>query len=203
MHQNHAAASFRAGGGHLRVPEKSAHVVDDLRACLESRPRRRRLVSVYRDHCVGPLPADSFQHGQQPRLLFIRTDSGSLRGASSAARPRSRPRALRAQIEKIGPLVQQRERVRHGGFRSKKSAAIAERIRGDVDDAHHQRAPAQLQRAGSETPGSDLSIEIGHVSLPALEKLGNVLTGGTLAFEDDLPSRWYRAASLLPAKLRP
>jgi hypothetical protein len=39
--------------------------------------------------------------------------------------------------------------------------------------------------------------------LPALEKLGNVLTGGTLAFEDDLPSRWYRAASLLPAKLRP
>jgi len=47
MHQHHAAPGLRTHRGHLRIPRKAAHIVHNLRACLQGRPRRRRLVGIH------------------------------------------------------------------------------------------------------------------------------------------------------------
>ena len=73
VHQDHPTARLRANRGHLLIPTKTAHIVHNLRARFESRPRRRRLVGVHRNNRVGPLFENRFEHRQQPRLLFLRT----------------------------------------------------------------------------------------------------------------------------------
>ena len=57
----------------MPIPIEAAHVVDDLRARLESRERRCRLVGIYGDRSVGRRLQRTFENGQEPRLLLIRT----------------------------------------------------------------------------------------------------------------------------------
>ena len=97
-------------------------------------------------------PENPFQHRQQPRLLLFGADRGSKRDRR-AARLRTGPRALRAQVQNVRAFVQQSQRVRHRRFRVEEESAIAEGIGRDVDDAHDERAAAKFERARAQLPG--------------------------------------------------
>ena len=62
------------------------------------------------------------------------------------------PRRLAADVDDVGPLARpSRSRVRDGAVDVEVEPAVSERIGRDVEDAHDQRALAELQR---RPPGS-------------------------------------------------
>ena len=67
-------------------------------------------------------------------------------------RLRIRPRAFAADVEHIGAVGHQLQAMRDGRIRIEKLPAVGKAIRRDVDDAHHQRPPRQLQRARAQLP---------------------------------------------------
>src|SRR5436305_14927976 len=66
-------------------------------------------------------------------------------------------RRLGAEVEDLGPLGQHAQAALHGAGRIEPEAAVAERVGGEIEDAHDPRAPSQLERAlarQAQGPGS-------------------------------------------------
>ena len=154
MHENHAGvAAWAQTRGHLRIPQKSADVVDDLRAGRQGRARGCGFVGVDGKDRVGPRAQDSFKHGKQAGLLFASADGGRIGRCGKIAGARTGPGALRAQVEDVGAFVEQLHGAGHGRLSVEKRTTIAEGVGGDVDHAHDQRPRAQLDRARAQLPG--------------------------------------------------
>ena len=122
------------GGIALEAPD----VVDDRGAGGEGAPRHLRLPGVDGDRrgCAGLGKAG--EDGLHPRpFLFGRYDD-----VAGAAR-------FAADIDDIRPLQGHAQGRRHGRARLVMDAAVRERIGGDVDDAHDERASAEFERPGA------------------------------------------------------
>ena len=78
-------------------------------------------------------PATNEQH-DAPHLFDVRDLVGS------------RARRLAADVEEIGALLHEPRRVGERGVRLGVPAAIRERVRGDVDDAHQECPRAERER---------------------------------------------------------
>lgn len=142
MHQDYAALEFGARSGHVAVPEKTAHVVDDLRTGCDGGARGRGFVSVDGDDGRGTLAKDGFDYGKNAVEFFLRRDR------------RMRPWTCRfaTDVEDVRAVIEQLQCVCDGFFRGKKFAALGERVWSNVDDASEQRPTAQCERAGVEAP---------------------------------------------------
>src|SRR5207245_8557534 len=64
-----------------------------------------------------------------------------------------------ANVEKVGALLDHAHPLRHGSVTIVSQPIAAERIRGDVDDAHHVSAAAPLEPAASYAGGHDVQDE--------------------------------------------
>ena len=77
------------------------------------------------------------------------------------------PRALAADVEDVGALVRQPQRVRDGGLRHPEAAAVGEAVGRDVDDAHDARL---VERQAGE-PGTRLGERLHEVAMrPVLSR---------------------------------
>ena len=93
------------------------------------------LVGVDRDRHVDA-PAQALEHRRDaPQLLVGRQ------------RRRAGPRRLAADVDDVGAVRDHRERVGDRDVGIESRAAVGERIRRDVDDAHDERARAEVERA--------------------------------------------------------
>ena len=72
--------------------------------------------------------------------------------APLAVDPAAGPRRLRAEVEQVGPLGEHGEAAVHGPRRVAPEAAVAERIRGEVEDAQDPRPLSQHQGAATGQP---------------------------------------------------
>ena len=83
-------------------------------------------------------PLDDRQHAPQ---LFVRGHGLGIR-----------PRAFAADVEQIGPVGDQLQRMSDCRIRVKELAAVRKAVGRDVDDPHHQRPPRQFERACAKSP---------------------------------------------------
>ena len=95
--------------------------------------------------------------------------TGSTRLSSSARcqRLRARARGFTADVEDVGAVRNHPQAVRDGARRIEAHAAVGERIRRDVEDAHDQRTFAELEgracRGGGRCRGFAASCAIGEL----------------------------------------
>ena len=118
-----------------RVVLKTADVVDDRRAALHGRARHGGLVCVDGDRhgqTAGGQPIDDGQNAGE--LLVL------------GQRRRTRPRRFSADVDDPGPLLDHLARARDGAIDVEVEPAVSERVGRDVEDPHHDRAVAELQR---------------------------------------------------------
>ncbi len=116
-----------------------AHVIDDVGAQLEGAIRHLGLVGVDRER-HGDAAAEPLQHGRDTTELLVRVER---HGAGT--------RRLAPDVEQIGPRLRHPHGVAYRHFRIDPTAVAGERVRRDVDDRHHERAPTQLEGpAGGE-----------------------------------------------------
>ena len=125
VHQADPGAGLRYEVGHRRVGSQSRHVVDELRAERECAPRDLRLGGVDRHgHAVEPL-----EHRDDTAQLLVQRH-GLVPGT----------RGLPADVHDRRTLLDHAARRRDGVVRVEVHAAIGERVRRHVDDAHHRWA---------------------------------------------------------------
>jgi hypothetical protein len=80
------------------------------------------------------LALDRLDDGKHAILLLPRSHSG-----------RARMSRLAAKVEDIGTLAEQLQSAFEGTLRGKKVPTVGKRIRGYVDNAHHQGPPAEFK----------------------------------------------------------
>ena len=66
----------------------------------------------------------------------------------------TRSRAFAADVEDVGAVGSQLQRMPHRHILIKKLAAVREAIRRNVDDSHQERPPSQIKRAGPQSPSA-------------------------------------------------
>ena len=114
---------------HVGIALQTPHVVEDRGTLFERPGGDPGLDGIDRnrepefDH--GP------QHGAEAGKLIIERDRLC---------PHIGPGRLRSDVEKIRAVALHAPRLRERGVGIDETAAIGERIRRDVEDAHHQRA---------------------------------------------------------------
>ena len=85
-----------------------------------------------------------------PQLLVLRHDR--LLAAFVGQHERAGARGLASDVEDVGAFVEQLKRVGDGCLRLEKSPAFGKRVGRDVDDAHDERARAEVERARAKLP---------------------------------------------------
>ena len=165
VHQHHPAAGLGANPSHFRIPEKSTHIVHNFRPGSHRRSRRCGLIGVHGNNRFRSRSQNPLEHRQQPSLLLFGTNRRPGSGALRSPRVRTRPRALRAQVQQVRTLVQQADSMSDRRLRIEKPPPIAERVRRDIHHPAHQRPPPQFQGAGAQFPRRNGSIQSRH-SLP-------------------------------------
>ena len=162
VHQDGAAAERGAGGGHGRVPEVAADVVDDLGAGLDGEAGGFGVVGVDGEDGVGAGGEDGAEDGQYAGLLFGGGDGDGV-GAGGFA----------AEVEDVGAFVEHCERVVEGGGGVEELAAVGEGVGRDVEDAHDERPRAEREGAGAKAPVEARADGKGHGSSWRTTKLLN------------------------------
>jgi len=133
VHEDVVRAPLGAQREQVRV-RRGGDVVDEHRAGVERRLRHRRPRRVDADgHPGGDEPLD---HGQHAAPFLGRVDPGG-----------ARPGRLPADVDEIGAVRDHPQPGAHRVGRLGVGPAVGERVRGDVDDAHHPGRP------GREQPG--------------------------------------------------
>ena len=105
----------------------AADVVDQARAGLDGFAHERGLAGVDRDRHAAV--CQRFEHRQHAAALFVERH-----------RCGARPGRFTADVEDVRTLVDQRSRMRDCSVARGVEAAVGEGVRGDVDDAHDERA---------------------------------------------------------------
>ena len=113
--------------GHVRVGEAAAHVVDQARSGLQGQFGHARAHRVHADRDPGP-----GQFGDD------RLDPADLLLGGDALR--AGPGRFPADVHDVRALGGEVQAVGHGGVGAEPRAAVGKRVRGHVDDAHHQAA---------------------------------------------------------------
>jgi len=127
QHRRHAAPGHERR--HRGIVTEAAHVVDDVGARVERGLGDRRLRGVDRDR-PGAMAPERLDHGNDaPALLVLRDGLGTRAGR------------LAAYVQPVGALLEQPQAVRERGLGALRPAR--ERVGGDVQDAHHERALAE------------------------------------------------------------
>jgi hypothetical protein len=133
VHQHDGGASLGDHGAERRVELEAADVVDEGRAACDSLTRNGRLVGVDADDRAGRRePLDDRQHA--PQLLVV------------VQRVRAGARGLAADVQDVGAILDHPQAVVHGPFGIVAEATVRKRVGRHVDDAHDQRARAELER---------------------------------------------------------
>jgi len=146
VHQDDSAVEGGAGEGHLRVPEMTADVVDDLGSGFDGKAGGGGVEGVDREEGFGTLLQDGGNHGKDTGLLLFGGERCGV-GASGFA----------ADVEDVGAFVEHLDGLSEGPFGSVlggvKVTAVGEGVGGDVKDAHDEGSPAESEGAGAEAPG--------------------------------------------------
>ena len=170
VHHDHTDVVARSDDRrHLGVPAQPPHIVDDRSTCIEGSARHLRLARVDADG-QWERARQSLDHRQHATALLTR---GHGRGI--------RPRALAAHIDDVGAVL------RHLGGDAARGPDVAgepvpgERVRRDIEDAHDQRAAAELEAMAARDewrrrrPAGDQRVpdgpaELGRVSAVSFEE---------------------------------
>ena len=123
----------------------AADVVDDLDSSFDGALGCGGVVGVDREDGLRTLLEDGFDDGEDAGLFFF----GDERGGVGAG-------GLAADVEEVGAFVEHLEGVGYGSgrlvLRRVEVAAVGEAVRGDVEDAHEEGAPAEREGASAEVP---------------------------------------------------
>ena len=145
VHEDCPAAELGAGCGHSGVPEVAADVVDDLGADFDGAAGSGRVVGVDGEDGGGALFQQGFDDREDAGLLFF----GRERSGVGA-------RGFAAEVEDVGAFIQHAEGLRDGSFGSVfggiVEAAVGERVRRDIEDAHDEGSLAERKGACAEMP---------------------------------------------------
>jgi len=152
MSEHYAGMGFGADTGDIPIPGEAADIVDDLRACRESRTGRSGLVGVDGEHSMWFRRENAFEDGQQASLFFLGRYGGCLRCAWRSPGAGARPGAFGAKIDYVCAFLQASQRVSDGGLRVEEQATVAEGVGRDVHDGHDESARAKLECAGAKLP---------------------------------------------------
>ena len=150
VHDDAAALGLGGDLDHLRVGE-AGHVVDDRGAKARADPGDVGVARIDRDD--GPLGHERADHGDDAAGLLLAGD-GAVTGA----------RGLAAHVDDVGALVKHLQAVRDGGLRIEVLAAVRERVRRHVEDAHDARA-READLVFSAAPDGAVLPEHGRSSL--------------------------------------
>src|SRR5215211_1300872 len=126
VHQADVESGSGDDVGHARVAAQRGDVVDELRTERDRPPRDLGLRGVDRHR---QLLADLLQNRQHPRQLFLDGDG-----------TRAGTRGFPADVDDRRPFIEHSTSVRDGVLRSQVDAAVRERVRRHVHDAHHRGA---------------------------------------------------------------
>ena len=130
VHDDHRYAGLGDHPRHQRLALQAPHVIDDggtARQCPAA--ATSRLDGVDRDRHAEM--DDRRQDRRQPRQLLFQGDR---------LRPDIGPRRFGADVDDVGAFVDHLLGMLEGASRIGKLAAVGERVRGDVEDAHDDRA---------------------------------------------------------------
>ena len=126
VHEADVAAALGDERRHPGVAAQRGHVVDERGAGVERSGRHRRLRGV--DRQARARAREALEDGHHAAQLLGLAD----RIGAGAGR-------LAADVEDRGALLDERPAVCDRGRRVEPSAAVGERVGGDVYDAHHDR----------------------------------------------------------------
>jgi hypothetical protein len=124
VHEAEVRARIRNDARERRIAAQRGHVVDQLGPQRERRRGHRRLRRVDRDG----QPGERGEHWLDAAQLLVRRDTLG-----------ARPRRLAADVDDRGALVEHPPRGRDSRRRLEMNAAVGERVRRDVEHAHHGR----------------------------------------------------------------
>ncbi len=144
--QNQAGISHGGHFSEVRIEGQAAGIVEDLDAVLQRSLGDFRFISIERER-GSQISSQAFQNGNQPLPLLVRADS-----------LRSRLRRFRPDVDDVGPLFLQFQRPRVSPIGIVEAAAVREGIGRNVQNAHDERALAQLHFRVAQLPIVDFSI---------------------------------------------
>ena len=129
MHQDRSATKAGAGGGHSGVPEVTADIVDNLGTSVNRETGGGGVEGVYRENGGGLCLEDGFDGGKDACMFFVGRE-----------RSRFRTRGFAADVEDIGSFLEHLEGLTNSavgsGLWGVEVAAVRERVRSDIEDAH-------------------------------------------------------------------
>jgi len=145
VHEDGSAVELCAGGGHLRVPEVAADVVDDLGSGFDGAAGCACVEGVDGEDGFGALLEKRFDDGENAGLFFV----GCERRCVGAG-------GFSADVEDVSSFVEHGHCLGEGPFGGVlggvEVAAVGEGVGCDVEDAHDEGAPAQRKSASTEMP---------------------------------------------------
>ena len=140
VHQDHAGSRGFHHVEHPRV-RTGGDVVHDRCAGGERVARNLGLACVDRDQRVREVAQDPLDHRENAGSLFVGRDEIG-----------PRPGRLPAHIEHVRAVSRHLESVLHRDIRVEVHTGVRERVRGDVHDAHDQRALAESHLGCATSP---------------------------------------------------
>ena len=160
VHHDDSASQFGARTGHGFVPLESADVVDDFSTDLDCAPGHDGFIGVDGKNGVRPRLPHSFDYGSDAPQFLLFGDERFMAG-SVGLYARARTRRFASNVEDIGTVVEHLKGVRNGRPGLEKSSTIGERIGGDVDDSHDERAGTEVERTRTKLP----AVESAHAAI--------------------------------------
>jgi hypothetical protein len=136
---------FRSHANHLRIAEAS-YVVNNCGPGFQATARNFGLHRVH-GNGNGRAAAKVRDHGDHAAEFFVQRN-----------RLRSGACGFTANVEDIGPLGNEMQGVFHGRSGVGEAAAIGEAIRGDVQNAEHERTWAEGEDAIAEVPAEGVHV---------------------------------------------
>lgn len=155
MHQDGAAAQFRAGIGHGGIPEMAADVVDNLGPGLDCERGGGGMVGVDGEDGLGLLFQNGLDDGEDARLFFFGGQRVGVGTGGFAAHVED----VCAFIEHLEGLGERPSGSMLGGV---EMSAVGKAVRGDVENAHDEGSLPQREAPGAEMPVEAGAICEGH-----------------------------------------
>ena len=155
VHEDGSATEGGAGGGHGRVPEVAADVVDDLGSGFHGCLSRCGVEGVDGEDGAGSLFENGLDDGEDAGLLFVGGERGGVGAGGFAADVED----FSSVVEHVEGLGESAARGVVGGV---EVAAVGEGVGGDVEDAHDEGAVAEGEGASAEAPVEVRAVREGH-----------------------------------------
>ena len=126
VHQADRHTEFGRGRHRPFMPERG-HIIDETCTGGNGRAHHFRLGGIDADRHIAA-PGKPFDDRNDTVELFLQRNRRRIRACRFAA-----------DVEHVGTLLDQTERMRDGGLRGPEPTAVGEGIRGDIDDGHDFR----------------------------------------------------------------